>query len=110
MEVKFRAYGVLETEEEYRMHSCVNIDHLGMPYVGKDAVLDHNLMQFTGLKDKNGEDIYDGDIVKVFDNSLFFGKVKYDPEFARFSMKVFERELPTSSWKNYEVVGNIYDA
>lgn len=35
------------------------------------------LMQFTGLKDKNGKEIYEGDIVKGCYTNQVVGEVKY---------------------------------
>ena len=68
------------------------------------------LMEFTGLCDKNGEDIYEGDIVK-FLNGIF--EVIWCNEKASFMLKNKEyKEFLNFICENnngMEIVGNIYE-
>ena len=54
-EIKFRAWDKLTQRMIYRVFNTRNDE-------------DYILMQYTGLKDKNGKEIYEGDIIKQGDN------------------------------------------
>ena len=69
--------------------------------------------QFTGLTDKNGTKIFDGDIVRLYDDSedeLTNGVVVFNADFCSFcvSMKGHEDIMLMAHWQ-YEVIGNIHD-
>ena len=73
------------------------------------------LMQYTGLKDKNGKEIYEGDIIKIYAEGLggeAIGKIVYDEYDLAFVLRNEVEELSECLWyaeQQIEVIGNIYD-
>jgi len=73
------------------------------------------VVRFTGLKDKNGKEIYEGDIVDEYlsdcedENYLYHGIVEYFIN--GFALKIKDKsyiELKNTG-HNIEVIGNIYE-
>ena len=102
-------YGYLTIEprglaiKEPYVNAASNIWHIDTKTVG----------QYTGLNDKNGNKIFEGDIVDFLDRSDGdgYGVVRYDENETEFEFESDNicRSLGSYYPKNIEVIGNIYD-
>lgn len=117
-EIKFRAWDSIEKEMITRtdiLHNCTfnesdNGFHMGR--TGKNGDWSSfEIMQFTGLKDKNGKEIYEGDIVKgKCYGHEYTVEVKYfGGGFAPFAEHDEKVCITFDSVKGTEVIGNIYE-
>jgi len=111
-EIKFRAWDK-ENEEMYDV-AMIDVETGEVAYTdhptgyNADALLEQvELMQYTGLKDKNGKEIYEGDILKDCDTREIKTVIWHKNCFILRDTKGFYQW--TYFEDEHEVIGNIYE-
>jgi uncharacterized phage protein (TIGR01671 family) len=125
-EIKFRVWDTLN--KEYEDPSDVHIDlETGELYevvpvplksilsAGLKSIYNQNryiLEQFTGLKDKNGVEIYDGDILQYDNEIKIKGIVKWIDDEALFSIHYESGKYGLFAGEDmslFEIIGNVHE-
>ena len=116
-EIKFRAWDSKHSEMVYSdKEDCFYVNTKGAMFMYGNSLIgytkSYELMQYTGLKDKNGVEIYEGDVVRaniITWSLLTMGEIIYDIEHSCYCNKNEAGITQLQKLDNFEVIGNIYE-
>lgn len=120
-DIKFRAWD--KELKEWTNYSISNIDDTLIDFYNKETGFWESdregerfaLCQYTGLKDKNDREIYEGDIVRAVRFSRWEGVAKYSDKNQAFVFECIDKNyrgnivFMSQFDQGFKILGNIYE-
>jgi uncharacterized phage protein (TIGR01671 family) len=111
-QIKFRAWNPDDKRIEYPLVFAICSNGKLQPLIkcsdGNRAYKDYPIMQYTGLTDKNGKEIYEGDIVQR--GVITFSRGKFQGTYFDSNGDFAEDwEDDLCQEKDIEVIGNVFE-
>lgn len=117
-ELKFRAWDKVRKKMFYKLAIESGVNEINAWFGDRFSAKYWTFMQYTGIKDKNGKEIYEGDVVRQVNYRSDRGVSgrKYVIEWKPFNASFGLRWVNHDFWlsfnqtrHNVEVIGNIYE-
>lgn len=100
-EIKFRAW-----DKEFKRFSEKALNHT---IADINFHTDYEWMQYTGLKDKNGKEIFEGDILAINNTRYVVGYRVYSGGWQLEIKNEYCAEMVQGNCELLEIIGNIYE-
>jgi len=120
-EIKFRAWDERTQKFYYSGLTCL-LNKNGYLFEGEGSAhadffdwygdnTEIDIEQYTGLKDKNGKEIYEGDVINIIYKNFSYKnrEIYFNKEYCGFRFRNNAEELRLKDCCLYEIIGNIHE-